>query len=39
MASADCDVPGVEGDKNLHPRKLFVSGLDRGDGSIASQER
>jgi len=35
----DGSVPGVNVQQQLHPRKLFISGLDRGDGSAGFLER
>ncbi|GMH58775.1 hypothetical protein TrST_g5232 [Triparma strigata] len=32
-------VPGVNSLNVIHPSKLFISGLDRGDGSVSSVER
>jgi hypothetical protein len=35
----DGSVPGVNLQQQLHPNKLFVSGLDKGDGSAGHMER
>lgn len=38
-AEPEYSCPGVNSSQALHPRKLFVSGLDKGDGSEGAQER